>query len=202
METIIDNIGLPNGSTGLAFSDTATVGTADGEILVALTPGKHGSTWDYVREIRTRLNREMPSCTFFTQPSDIVGQILNFGLPAPIDIQIAGSNRDANYVLIRELAARVAKIPGAVDVHVHQVVNAPALFVNVDRTRAQQLGLTQTNVANNLLISLSGTAQVAPSYWLSPQGIQYLVAAQAPQNKIDSVDALRSLPIGVVGPGL
>jgi multidrug efflux pump subunit AcrB len=200
METIIDNIGLPNGSTGLAFSDTATVGTADGEILVALTPGKHGSTWDYVREIRSRLNREMPSCTFFTQPSDIVGQILNFGLPAPIDIQIAGNNRDANYALIRELAAKVSKIPGAVDVHVHQVVNAPALFVNVDRTRAQQLGLTQTNVANNLLISLSGTAQVAPSYWLSPEGIQYFVAAQTPQYKIDSVDALQSLPIGVVGP--
>jgi multidrug efflux pump subunit AcrB len=200
LETIIDNIGLPNGSTGLAFSDTATVGTADGEILVALTPGKHGPTWDYVRKIRARLNREMPNCTFFTQPSDIVGQILNFGLPAPIDIQIAGSNRDANYALIRELAARVAKIPGAVDVHVHQVVNAPALFVNVDRTRAQQLGLTQTNVANNLLVSLSGTAQVAPSFWLSPEGIQYFVAAQAPQYKIDSVDALKLLPVGVVGP--
>jgi multidrug efflux pump subunit AcrB len=199
METIIDNIGLPNGGTGLAFSDTATVGTADGEILVALKAGRHGSTWAYVREIRARLNREMPNCTFFTQPSDIVGQILNFGLPAPIDIQIAGPNRDANYRLIEELAARVSKIQGAVDVHVHQVVNAPALAVKVDRTRAEQLGLTENNVANNLLIALSGTAQVAPSYWLSPEGIQYFVAAQAPQYKIDSIDAMRSLPIGVVG---
>ena len=200
LETIIDNIGLPNGSTGLAFSDTATVGTADGEILVALNAEKHGSTWTYVREIRARLNREMPNCTFFTQPSDIVGQILNFGLPAPIDLQIAGQDSAGNYALIRELAARVAKIPGAVDVHVHQVVNAPALAVNVDRTRAEQLGLTQTAVANNLLIALSGTAQVAPSYWLSPQGVQYLVAAQAPQFAIDSIEALKSLPIGVVGP--
>jgi CzcA family heavy metal efflux pump len=199
LETIIDNIGLPNGSTGLAFSDTATVGTADGEILVALHSEKHHSTWAYVREIRARLNREMPNCTFFTQPSDIVGQILNFGLPAPIDLQIAGQDKDGNYALIRELAARVARIPGAVDVHVHQVVNAPALAVNVDRTRAEQLGLTQTSVANNVLIALSGTAQVAPSYWLSPQGVQYLVAAQAPQYRIDSIEALKSLPIGIVG---
>jgi multidrug efflux pump subunit AcrB len=200
LETIIDNIGLPNGSTGLAFSDTATVGTADGEILVALNAEKHGSTWDYVREIRARLNREMPTCTFFTQPSDIVGQILNFGLPAPIDLQVSGQDSAGNYALIRELAARVAKIPGAVDVHIHQVVNAPALAVTVDRTRAEQLGLTQTSIANNLLISLSGTAQVAPSYWLSPQGIQYLVAAQAPQYSIDSIEALKALPVGVVGP--
>jgi multidrug efflux pump subunit AcrB len=200
METIIDNIGLPNGSTGLAFSDTATVGPGDGEILVALKAKKHGSTWAYVREIRSRLNREMPYCTFFTQPSDIVGQILNFGLPAPIDLQIAGQDRAGNYKLIQELAARVAKIPGAVDVHVHQVVNAPALMVNVDRTRAQQIGLTQGNVANNVLIALSGTAQIAPTYWLSPQGVQYLVAAQVPQYKIDSIDAIRSLPVGIEGP--
>jgi multidrug efflux pump subunit AcrB len=200
LETIIDNIGLPNGSTGLAFSDTATVGTADGEILVALNAAKHGSTWAYVREIRARLNREMPNCTFFTQPSDIVGQILNFGLPAPIDVQIAGSNREANYALIQELAARVAQVPGAVDVHVHQVVNAPALRVTVDRTRAEQLGLTQNNVAGNVLIALSGTAQVAPSYWLSPQGVQYLVAAQAQQYSINTIEALNGLPIGIVGP--
>ena len=200
LETIIDNIGLPNGGTGLAFSDTATVGTADGEILVAMHSDKHGSTWAYVREIRARLNREMPNCTFFTQPSDIVGQILNFGLPAPIDLQIAGQDGAGNYALIREMAVRVAKIPGAVDVHIHQVVNAPALAVEVDRTRAQELGLSESSVANNLLISLSGTAQVAPSYWLSPQGIQYLVAAQAPQFTIDSIEALKSLPVGVVGP--
>jgi len=200
LETVIDNIGLPNGSTGLAFSDTATVGPSDGEILVALNPKKHGSTWAYVRTLRARLNRELPNCTFFTQPSDIVGQILNFGLPAPIDLQISGQDRDGNYALIQELAARVAKIPGAVDVHIHQVVNAPALAVDVNRTRAQQLGLTQGAVASNVLVALAGTTQVAPSYWLSPQGVQYLVGAQAPQFRIDSIDALRLLPVGTVGP--
>ncbi len=198
LETIIDNIGLPNGSTGLAFSDTATVGTADGEILVALKAGNHHSTWAYVREIRARLNRELPSCTFFTQPSDIVGQILNFGLPAPIDLQISGGDSAGNYALIKELSARISTIPGAVDVHVHQVVNAPALSVNVDRTRADQFGMTQGDVATNVLISLSGTGQIAPSYWLSPQGIQYPVAVQAPQRSIDSIEALKALPIGNV----
>jgi len=196
--TIIDNIGLPNGSTGLAFSDTATVGTADGEILVALKPGSHHSTWAYVRQIRAILNRELPSCTFFTQPSDIVGQILNFGLPAPIDLQISGNDSAGNYELIKELSARIATIPGAVDVHVHQVVNAPALSVNVDRTRADQLGLTQGDIASNVLIALSGTGQIAPTFWLSPQGVQYLVAAQAPQRDVDSIEALKALPIGNV----
>jgi multidrug efflux pump subunit AcrB len=199
VETIIDIIGLPSG-TGLAFTDSASVGTADGEILVALNHEKHGSTWGYVRKIRERLNREMPDCIMFTQPSDIVGQILNFGLPAPIDLQISGTNAKENYQLARELSARVARIAGAVDVHVHQVVNAPALRVTVDRTRAEQVGLTQNKVANNLLISLSGTAQVSPSFWLSPQGIQYFVTAQTPQFRVDSVDALKALPIGTAGP--
>ena len=198
LQTIIDNIGLPNGSTGVALSDTATVGTADGEILVSLNPKEHGSASGYVREIRARFKKELPNCTFFTQPSDIVGQILNFGLPAPIDLQISGADTAANYALITELASRISKIPGAVDVHVHQVVNAPALKVEVDRTRADQIGLTQQDVANNVLISLSGTAQIAPSYWLSPQGIQYLVAAQAPQRLIDSIDALKALPVGTI----
>jgi multidrug efflux pump subunit AcrB len=201
LRTIIDNIGLPNGGTNLASSDTATVGTADGEILVALNPEKHGSTWAYVREIRARLNREMPTCTFFTQPADIVGQILNFGLPAPIDLQVSGQDVKGDYALVREMAARIAKIPGAVDVHVHQVVNAPALAVSVDRTRAQELGLTESAVANNVLISLTGSGQVNPTYWLSPQGVQYLVAAQTPQFKIDSIEALKAIPVGTVGPG-
>jgi multidrug efflux pump subunit AcrB len=145
----------------------------------------------------------MPNCTFFTQPSDIVGQILNFGLPAPIDLQISGPARNspADYLLIQELAARVARIPGAVDVHVHQVVNAPALSIDIDRTRSEQIGLSEADVANNVLVSLAGTTQVAPSFWLSPQGIQYFVGAQAPQREIDSVDALKALPVGVVGPG-
>ena len=202
LSTIIDNIGLPNGGVNLAFSDSATIGPSDGEILVALDSEKHGPTWDYVRRIRTRLNQEFPDCEFFTQSSDIVGQILNFGLPAPIDIQIAGRDRATNYALAQELSRRVAAIPGAVDVHVHQVVNAPTLKVNVDRDRAGQLGLTQRDVATNVLVSLSGSGQASPNYWLSPQnGVQYLVATQTPQFRVDSLDAIRNTPIGATASG-
>ena len=197
LETILDNIGLPNSGLNLANSDLATVGPADGEILVSLNPENHGSTWDYVRHIRTRLNRDFPQCRFFTQSADIVGQILNFGLPEPIDIQIAGGQRDANYALARELAGRVAAIPGAVDVHVHQVVDAPYFQVNVDRTRAEQLGLNQSAVASNLLFSLSGSGQAAPNYWLNPaNGVQYLIVTQTPQFRLDSLAAMMETPVG------
>ncbi len=201
LTAILDNIGLPAGSVALAFSDSVTISSADGEILVSLNADKHASTWGYVRRIRERLTHDFPDCSFFTQPSDIVGQILNFGLPAPIDVQIAGRDRAANYALAQELSTRIAQIRGAVDVHVHQVVNAPSLKVNVDRTRAEQLGLSQRDVASNLLISLSGSGQSAPNYWLSPQnGVQYLVATQTPQSRIDSLETLQTTPIGVTGP--
>jgi CzcA family heavy metal efflux pump len=199
LETILDNIGLPNSSLNLANSDMATIGPADGDILVSLNPEKHHSTWGYVRLIRTRLNHDFPQCQFFTQSSDIVGQILNFGLPAPIDIQIAGAvrNRDANYALARELTRRVAAIPGAVDVHVHQVVDAPYFQVTVDRTRAEQLGLNQSVVASNLLFSLAGSGQAAPNFWLNPDnGVQYLVATQTPQFRLDSPEAMLETPVG------
>ncbi|MEO7598496.1 MAG: efflux RND transporter permease subunit [Opitutus sp.] len=203
--TILDNIGLPNGGLNLALGDSATISAADGEILVSLHPEKHGSTWKYVRELRARLNHDFPDYTFFMQPSDIVGQILNFGLPSPIDVQIAGRDRAANYKAAQEIAARIKRIPGAVDVHVHQITNAPALKVTVDRDRAGQLGLTQRDVASNLLISLSGSAQSAPNFWLSPQnGVQYSVATQTPQFLINSLEALQTIPIsaatGVGGP--
>ena len=194
--TILDNIGLPSGGVSLAFSDSATIGSGDGEILVALRPEKHGPTWDYVRTIRDRLNRRFPDCVFFTQPSDIVGQILNFGLAAPIDVQIAGRDAKTNYALAQELSARVAQSPGAVDVHVQQVVNGPALRFNVDRSRAQQLGLTQRDVATNVLISLSGSAQSAPNFWLSPQnGVQYAVATQTPPARLDSIESILATPL-------
>jgi multidrug efflux pump subunit AcrB len=194
--TILDNIGLPTSGINLAFSDSATIGAADGEILVSLNPKKHAPTWDYVRTLRTRLTREFPECSFFTQPSDIVGQILNFGLAAPIDVQIAGRDTKTNYALAQELAARIAQIPGAVDVHVQQVVNSPALRFNVDRTRAQQLGMSQRDVATNLLISLSGSAQSAPNFWLNPQnGVQYPIATQTPPAKMDSIEAILATPL-------
>ena len=199
--TVLDNIGLPNGATGLAFSDSVTVSPADGEILVSLKPEKKVSTWEYVRRIRARLHQDLPQCQFFTQPSDIVGQILNFGLPAPIDIQIAGRDRDAGYAAAQALADQVSKVRGAVDVHVHQVVNAPYLFVNVDRTRAEQFGLSQQNVANNLLMTLAGNGATAPNYWLNPQnGASYPVVVQTPQTQLTSLDAINGLPIGSTGP--
>ncbi len=198
--TILDNIGLPNGGINLAFTDSATIGASDGEILVSLNPEKHGRSRDYVRQIRERVAREYPDYDFFTQPADIVSQILNFGLPAPIDVQIAGRDRTGNYAAAQELASAIAKIPGAVDVHVHQVVNTPTLKVNVDRDRAQQLGLTQRDVATNLIISLSGSAQSAPNFWLSPQnGVQYSVSTQTPQIQIDSIDAMQNTPISETG---
>jgi multidrug efflux pump subunit AcrB len=200
LSLVLDNIGLPVGGINLAFSDNATVGAADGEILVALNPHQHGSTWQYVKQLRQRLSAQLPQLTFFFQPGDIVSQILNFGLPAPVDIQVVGRNLQDNYAVARHIAARVARIPGAVDVHVHQVMDAPQLFVNVDRTRAGQLGLTQRDVANNLLVSLSSSGQIAPNYWLNPQnGVNYLVAVQTPQYKVDSIDALQSTAIAVGG---
>lgn len=193
--TILDNIGLSSG-LNLALSDSATIGPASGEILVSLNPERHGSTWGYVRTLRERLRRELPDCVFFTQPSDIVGQILNFGLPAPIDVQIAGREAQLNYEIAQEMAARIARVRGAVDVHVHQVVNAPAFRVDVDRTRAQQVGLTQSTVASNLLISLAGSGQAAPNFWLNPQnGVQYSVITQTPQPRLDSLEALLATPV-------
>jgi multidrug efflux pump subunit AcrB len=197
---ILDNIGLPVGGVNLAFSDSATVGAGDGEILVALKH-EHRSTWEYIKQLRQTLPEQFPHMTFFFQSADIVGQILNFGLAAPIDIQVMGRNRLKNYEIAKQIEARVARIPGAVDVHVHQIVDAPELFVKVDRTRASQMGLAQRDVANNMLVALSSSGQAAPNYWLSPQnGVQYLVAVQAPQYTIDSIDALQSMPI--MGPGL
>ncbi len=193
---IIDNIGLPNSGINIANSDLATVGTADGDILVSLNPDKHDSTFKYLSAIRSRLIREFPDCQFFSQSSDIVGQILNFGLPAPIDLQIAGKDSENNYAIAQSLTRRIAQIPGAIDVHVHQVVNAPALHIEVDRTKAEGLGFGLNTVASNLLISLSGSGVTAPNFWVSPEnGVQYSVVTQSPQYKMNSLDSLLNIPI-------
>jgi CzcA family heavy metal efflux pump len=199
VDTILDNIGLPVSGVNLAFSDSSTIGAADGEILVSLNKQQHRPTWDYVKELRRELHMEFPDLTFFFQASDIVTQILNFGLPAPIDIQVVGRDPN-NYKVAQQIDARVSQIPGVVDAHVHQVVDTPELRVNVDRTRADQIGLTQQDVANTVLYSLSSSGQAARNYWLNPQnGVTYLLAVQTPQNQIDSVDALQSTPVVVNG---
>src|SRR5215813_12534240 len=190
LNIILDNIGLPT-SLNLGFTDTVTIGPFDGEILVSLNE-KHGPTQKYVEELRKKLIARFPEMTFFYQPADMVTQVLNFGLPAPIDIQIVGtdpSNRD----IAREIRTRVAAIPGAIDVHLSQVLDYPELFVNVDRTRAQQIGLTQRDVAGDLLVSLSSSFQTAPNFWLDwKTGVSYGVLVMTPQYKIDSIDTLQN----------
>jgi multidrug efflux pump subunit AcrB len=189
---VLDNIGTPQG-INLAFSDNATISSADGEILVSLKPGHRGSTPAYLRTLREELAKRFPELTFYFQPADIVSQILNFGLPAPIDIQIAGYAEKPNYAIAREIEARVKQIPGAVDVGLHQVTNAPELRVKVDRTRAQELGFTERDVASSMLISLSSSFQVTPNFWVDPKtGINYPVAIQTPQHLVNSVDSLLS----------
>jgi multidrug efflux pump subunit AcrB len=194
---LIDNIGMPAGGFNLAWSDSATIGSGDGEILVSLTEDRSRSTWDYVRELRRVLPARFPEANFFFQPADMVSQILNFGLPAPIDVQVVGRN-PKNLEIAQELARRISQIPGAADVHLHQQLDAPELRVAVDRTKASELGITQSNVASDVLVSLSGSGQAAPNFWLNPQnGVNYSVIVQTPQYKMESIEKLENTPISV-----
>ena len=199
IQNVLDNIGLPTSGINLAFGDSSTISSADGEILVALNPN-HKPTAQYVRILREKLHHDFPDMEFFFSAPDIVGQILNFGIPAPIDIQITGRD-PKGYDIANQIKTRVAQIPGAVDVHVHQLVHGPDLRVNVDRTKAEQIGLTQSNVAQTMLISLSSSGQTAPNYWLNFQnGVNYQVAVQTPQYKMDTLQDLQNTP--VVAPNL
>jgi len=202
VQLVIDNIGQPQ-PINLAFTDSVTLGPSDGEILVSLNPERHRPTEHWMKTLRETLPRDFPGVTFFFQPADIVSQILNFGLPAPIDVQVTGFNRQATHEIALEVAARMARIPGAADVHLHQVVNTPSLLVNVDRSRAAELGLTQRDVANTMLVTLSSSAVVAPNYWSDPRnGINYIVAVQTPQSRVDSVNTLMNTSVtpGTAGP--
>lgn len=196
IELVLDNIGLPNRTYAMAFGDSATTGTADGEILVALSHHRSHGTLQYIADLRRELPARFPELTFFFQPADIVSQILNFGLPAPIDIQVSGMNAPGNFRLATEIAERVKQIRGVQDVHVHQVRNVPKLHVNVDQTRARELGLSQQDVANSVLVSLSGSGQIQPNYWVDPKmGISYLVETRTPVYKLDNVDSINGLPL-------
>ncbi len=195
IDTIIDNIGIPNSFTSLAQGDIPTISAADGEILISLNP-KHGSTRDYEVLLRKRLNEKFPDTTFFFQPANITNQILNFGLPAPIDLQVVGRDEAAGYKIAEALAVKVARIPGAADVHVHQVVDQPDIRMTVDRVKAAQMGLTERDVSGNVLISLSGSNTVAPNFWVNwANGVNYNVAVQTPQYKVNSLDALLRTPV-------
>ena len=193
-DLMLDNIGLTPETFNYAFGDGSTISSADGEVLIALNK-EHHSTQGYIKQLRVDLAKRFPDETFFFQPADMVTQILNFGLPAPIDIQVQGYD-PANYDIARHLRTRLVTVPGAVDVHMHQVVDAPDLHLDIDRVRAAQFGLTQQDVANSLYISLSSSSAVQPNFWLDPKmGITYTVAAQTPQYDINSINALENTPI-------
>jgi multidrug efflux pump subunit AcrB len=193
--SVIDNIGLPYSGINLSYTNSAPTGSSDADILVALSED-HRPTDDYVHALRMRLAREFPGTQFSFIPADIVTQILNFGLPAPIDVQVVGRNLEGNRRFASELAVKLAQIPGMVDVRVHQAFNQPLLHLDVDRTRAAQTGFTQRDIANNLLISLSGSAQTAPTYWLNPAtGVSYTIATQTPQSQVDSLQDIGNIPI-------
>ncbi|MBL9091414.1 MAG: efflux RND transporter permease subunit [Planctomycetaceae bacterium] len=197
IEKVIDNMGIPNSGINLALSDGSMMSSADGELLITLTHG-HAPTNDYIAKLREELNRRFPDLTFFFQPPDIVTQVLNFGLSAPIDVQIAGprKNYEENYRVARDIAARMATIPGVVDIHLQQVPRTPELQVEADRTMMSQLGLSERDVSSDLLVSLSSSMQAAPNYWLDPKsGVQYPLVVQAPQRKINSVESIDALPI-------
>lgn len=198
VQLVIDNIGLPNRSYSMAFGDSATTGVSDGEILVALKNDRRKGTPEYVAELRERLAAKFPELTFYFQPSDIVSQILNFGLPAPIDVQVAGYNGPKNLEIAQEIVGRLKKIPGVVDVHLHQVTSVPTLHLDVNQTRASQLGLTQRDVAEQVFVSLSGSQQVQPNYWVDPRtGISYPVETRTPTHAVDSISAIESIPVPV-----
>ena len=196
LDTILDNIGLPNSGINLSYSNAGTIGTMDAEILMSLKKG-HAPTDQFVTQLRNELPKRFPNVEFFFQAADISTQILNFGLPAAIDVQFSGSDVVGNTALASELTRAIQKIPGAVDAHVHQRLDGPVVDLQMDRTRLQQFGLGATNVGQNVLIALSGSSQTAPAFWLNPQnGVVYNVVVQAPQYKIDSIDALLGLNIG------
>jgi multidrug efflux pump subunit AcrB len=194
-ELIVDNIGLPARSYNLAFVDGSTIGVNDGVILVALKEG-HAPTADYVRKLRQALPAAFPEVVFYFQAADIVTQILNFGLPAQIDVRTVGYDRATNLRVAKELQRRIAAIPGVVDAHLQQEVDAPAFYATIDRARAAQLGLNANTIATNINVSLSSSEQVTPNFWTDPaSGIPYYLAVQTPEYKVSSLNALGNTPV-------
>ena len=200
--TLVDNIGLPPSSINLTYNNTGVVGTQDGDVQIALREG-HRPTADYVRELRERLPRQFPDTTFSFPPADIVSQILNFGAPAPIDLQIRGNNVDANFDYANRLLKEIRRVPGVADARIQQSRSSPVFDINIDRTRAQDVGITARDVTNSLVVNLAGSSQVAPTFWLNPaNGVSYPIVLQSPQYTLDSLAALANLPIsGAAGAG-
>ena len=198
---ILDNIGLPSNNYNLAFTDGSTVALNDGQILISLKDG-HPSTMVIMRTLRVALRQRFPNAIFYFQPADIITQVLNFGLPSPIDIQVSGRDREKNLQIAQEVVKRLRGVSGAVDVHLQQIVNAPAFFIDVDRIRALQLGMTEQQVAQNLNTSLASSYQVSPNFWTDPKsGIPYQLAVQTPEYRTDSLSDVENTPLLVSNNG-
>ncbi len=195
LTNIVDNIGLPFSGINMAYQNTGTIGPEDGDALISLNED-HDSTESYIKQLRTLLPQKFPGTTFSFLPADIVSQILNFGLPAPIDVQVIGNDQKSNYVYATDLLKRIRTVPGIADARIQQVFNYPQINVEVDRTLAGEVGLTQRDIANSLLVTLSGSAQVHPNFWLNPaNGVSYPIVAQMPQYRIDTMSDLVNVPI-------
>jgi CzcA family heavy metal efflux pump len=195
LDNIVDNIGLPYSGINMAYQNTGTIGPEDGDALIGLKE-EHDPTAGYIKTLRTVLPQKFPGATFSFLPADIVSQILNFGLPAPIDVQVIGNNLKANYAYANGLLKKIRHVPGIADLRIQQVFNYPQINVDVDRTLAGEVGLTQRDVANSLLVTLSGSGQVQPNFWLNPEnGVSYPIVAQMPQYRVNSVSDLSNIPI-------
>ena len=198
-ETLVDNIGFPISSINKTYNNTGTIGTQDGEIQIKLADG-HRPTREYLRTLREELPARFPGTTFSFLPADIISQILNFGAPAPIEIQIRGPQLADNFAYAQSLLRRLRHIPGFVDARIQQSLNAPSFDVNVDRTRAQYVGITERDVTNSMVVDLAGSSQVQPIFWLNPaNGVNYSVVMQTPQYQVDLLGALRDMPITAAG---
>jgi len=195
LDNIVDNIGLPFSGINMAYQNTGTIGPEDGDALISLKED-HAPTAKYIKQLRTILPLKFPGTTFSFLPADIVSQILNFGLPAPIDVQVIGSNQKANYAYATDLLKRIRTVPGIADLRIQQIFNYPQLNVEVDRTLAGEVGLTQRDVADSLLVTLSGSQQVHPNFWLNTEnGVSYPIVAQMPQYRVDTMSDLVNVPI-------
>ena len=196
LQTVLDNIGLPNSGINQSYSSNGTIGSSDAEILIALDPEKHPPTADLTRRLREVLPRRFPGVEFFFQPADIVTQILNFGLPAPIDVQIIGTDMGTSYEIAQQIANKMRHVPGTADVHVQQLLSLPTLHMDIERTRVTQVGLTAREVAQSALVSLSGSFQTAPNFWLNPKNeVTYQMAVQSPQYRMTNLQDLLNIPV-------
>src|SRR5574344_1444445 len=195
LDTVLDNIGLPASTLNIAFMDTSQIGTGDGEILISLNK-HHKPTKKYVKELRKELNEKYPDCQFFFQSADMVSRILNFGLAAPVDIQIQGKKLNENYALATRMLEDIKHVRGVADAHIHQITDNPEITLNVDKIRASQMNLSQDSIAKNTLTALNSSSQIAPAYWVDPKnGVNYVLASQVPQYNVSSVSNVTDVPV-------